>query len=159
MESRYNARLSVVENIKLPPTLLSRFDLIYLILDNPNADSDRRLAKHLVSLYYPVGGVDNGGVENTRYTEVVSQGFLKEYIQYARHTLAPVISADAVETLVQGYLAMRALGGRGSKTISATPRQLESLIRLSQVLIRHNFSFRHDALFLLIRTTLFSSTS
>ena len=41
LESRYNARLSVVDNIKLPPTLLSRFDLIYLILDKPNDDSDR----------------------------------------------------------------------------------------------------------------------
>jgi DNA replication licensing factor MCM4 len=31
VESRYNPNLSVVENIKLPPTLLSRFDLIYLV--------------------------------------------------------------------------------------------------------------------------------
>lgn len=31
VESRYNPRLSVIENIKLPPTLLSRFDLIYLV--------------------------------------------------------------------------------------------------------------------------------
>ena len=38
VESRYNPRRSVVENIQLPPTLLSRFDLIYLILDK--ADSD-----------------------------------------------------------------------------------------------------------------------
>lgn len=134
VESRYNSRLSVVENIKLPPTLLSRFDLIYLILDNPNADSDRRLAKHLVSLYYPADTDGSGpsSAESTRYTEVKSQQFLKEYIQFARHTLAPVISEAAVETLVQGYLSMRAMGGRGVKTISATPRQLESLIRLSQ---------------------------
>ena len=32
---------------------VSRFDLIYLILDKPNVDADRQLAKHLVSLYYP----------------------------------------------------------------------------------------------------------
>ena len=44
-ESRYNPMMSVVDNIKLPPTLLSRFDLIYLILDQPAAESDRRLAK------------------------------------------------------------------------------------------------------------------
>jgi DNA replication licensing factor MCM4 len=35
VESRYNARRSVVENIKLPPTLLSRFDLIYLVIPGP----------------------------------------------------------------------------------------------------------------------------
>jgi DNA replication licensing factor MCM4 len=54
VESRYNPRLSVIENIKLPPTLLSRFDLIYLILDKPNASTDRKLARFLVGLYYEV---------------------------------------------------------------------------------------------------------
>ena len=44
-ESRYNPRMSVVDNIDLPPTLLSRFDLIYLVLDKPNAQTDARLAK------------------------------------------------------------------------------------------------------------------
>jgi DNA replicative helicase MCM subunit Mcm2 (Cdc46/Mcm family) len=52
VESRYNPNISVVENIKLPPTLLSRFDLIYLVLDKPNAEGDRRLANHIVSLYH-----------------------------------------------------------------------------------------------------------
>jgi DNA replication licensing factor MCM4 len=45
VESRYNPRMSVVENIKLPPTLLSRFDLIYLVLDKPNAESDRYVSR------------------------------------------------------------------------------------------------------------------
>ena len=36
----------------LPPTLLSRFDLIYLILDTPNPVTDRKLAKHLVAMYF-----------------------------------------------------------------------------------------------------------
>ena len=45
VESRYNPKLSVVENIKLPPTLLSRFDLIYLVLDSCRESTDRALAK------------------------------------------------------------------------------------------------------------------
>lgn len=44
VESRYNPNRSIVDNIQLPPTLLSRFDLIYLVLDKQNEDSDRRLA-------------------------------------------------------------------------------------------------------------------
>lgn len=51
VQSKYNTKLSVVENIKLPPTLLSRFDLIYLVLDHQSEASDRRLANHIVSLY------------------------------------------------------------------------------------------------------------
>lgn len=49
--SRYNPDLPVPQNIDLPPTLLSRFDLVYLILDQVNEKNDRRLAKHLMSLY------------------------------------------------------------------------------------------------------------
>ncbi len=39
---------------QLPPTLMSRFDLIYLILDKPNDAADRRLASHIVNLYAAV---------------------------------------------------------------------------------------------------------
>ena len=51
VNSKYDPKMSVVDNIKLPPTLLSRFDLIYLVLDKQNEASDRRLANHIVSLY------------------------------------------------------------------------------------------------------------
>lgn len=51
VNSKYDPKLSVVDNIRLPPTLLSRFDLIYLILDRQNDAHDRRLANHIVSLY------------------------------------------------------------------------------------------------------------
>lgn len=51
IDSKYNPRKSVVENIRLPPTILSRFDLIYLVLDRQSVIGDRRLATHIVSLY------------------------------------------------------------------------------------------------------------
>ena len=49
--SRYNPDLPVPQNIDLPPTLLSRFDLVYLILDRVNESNDRKLARHLLSMY------------------------------------------------------------------------------------------------------------
>lgn len=51
IHSRYNPKLSVTRNIRLPPTLLSRFDLIYLILDQPSDVYDKKLANHIVCLY------------------------------------------------------------------------------------------------------------
>ena len=50
--SRYNPRLSIIDNINLPPSLVSRFDLIYLVLDKADEATDRRLARHLLSLQY-----------------------------------------------------------------------------------------------------------
>lgn len=49
--SKYNPNLPVPQNIDLPPTLLSRFDLVFLILDRIDETADRRLARHLLSMY------------------------------------------------------------------------------------------------------------
>ena len=135
VESRYNPSLSVVENIQLPPTLLSRFDLIYLILDAPNVDNDRMLGQHLVGLYYETPNVVEPPLDH---------GLLRDYIAYARENIHPELSDLASRELISAYIEMRrggsgGNGGRG-RTISATPRQLESLIRLSESLARMRFS-------------------
>jgi DNA replication licensing factor MCM4 len=135
-ESRYNPSLSVVENIQLPPTLLSRFDLIYLVLDSPNVDYDRRLAQHLVGLYYETPNVVQPPLD---------QPLLRDYIEYARENIHPEISDEASHQLIESYLEMRNPGGgaiaaNGTKTISATARQLESLIRLSEGLAKMKYS-------------------
>ena len=49
--SKYNPNLPIPRNIDLPPTLLSRFDLVYLVLDKIDEVADRRLATHLVGMY------------------------------------------------------------------------------------------------------------
>merc|ERR1711907_210009 len=72
--------------------------------------------------------------------EYCDQDFLKDYIMYARSNIAPEINDEAEKALVDGYLSMRSLGGRVSKTITATPRQLESLIRLSQAFAKMRLS-------------------
>lgn len=144
-ESRYNPNMSVVENIQLPPTLLSRFDLIYLILDSPNVDHDRRLAQHLVGLYYDVPDVVEPPMD---------QKLLRDYIEYAREHIHPEISTEAANQLITSYLEMRnppggSYASTGTRTISATARQLESLIRISESLAKMRYSTivtRDDAL-------------
>lgn len=51
MGSKYNLSWPITRNIDLPPTLISRFDLLYLVLDRIDEVNDRRLAKHIVGLY------------------------------------------------------------------------------------------------------------
>jgi DNA replication licensing factor MCM7 len=48
---RYNPKVSPVENINLPAALLSRFDILYLILDKPSRDDDERLAQHVTYVH------------------------------------------------------------------------------------------------------------
>lgn len=61
--------------------------------------------------------------------------FLAKYISYARKYCQPVISDAAAKQLVEEYTALRNLGN-SKKTITATPRQLESLIRISEALAK-----------------------
>ena len=51
INSRYNTKISVVDNINLQPALLTRFDLIYLLLDKPNKDQDKLLATHILNIF------------------------------------------------------------------------------------------------------------
>ena len=132
VESRYNPRLSVVENIQLPPTLLSRFDLIYLILDQPSKVTDTRLAKHIVRLYCEAPPATDS---------IIDAKTLREYIAFARSTVSPKLTEEASAELVESYVQMRKMGGN-KRTITATPRQLESLVRLSEALAKMRLSER-----------------
>jgi DNA replication licensing factor MCM4 len=128
--SRYNPDLSVPQNIDLPPTLLSRFDLIYLILDRVDDKADRRLAKHLLSMY-----LEDKPQSAPTSDDILPVEFLTLYISYARSNIQPVISDEAAQELTDSYVAMRALGQdvrAAEKRITATTRQLESMIRLAE---------------------------
>ncbi len=86
--SKYDVSKSVVYNIRLPPTLLSRFDLIYLMLDRVNAKRDERLANHILSLYSPEGTID---IEDKSDTPALERGLMTKYISYARSNINPKI--------------------------------------------------------------------
>lgn len=100
------------------------------MLDNINETNDRRLADHILSLY---GEEDDMEIENVA-NESLSKEELATFISYTRKFCNPKIAEGSMGKLVEGYLAMRGSGHRG--TISATPRQLESMIRLSESLAR-----------------------
>lgn len=134
-ESKYNDALTIVENIQLPPTLLSRFDLIYLLRDKPDKHRDRKLAKHIISMYYSKPKVDKPEMDTKTLTQ---------YISYAKRKIHPVITDEAKDALVNAYAELRRLGSN-KKQITATTRQLESLIRLSEALARMRFSSKVEA--------------
>ncbi|KAI5839163.1 MCM2/3/5 family-domain-containing protein [Morchella snyderi] len=128
--SKYNPNLPVPQNIDLPPTLLSRFDLVYLVLDRVDEIADRRLAKHMVGMYLEDNPESAAGI-----SEVVPIETLTAYISYARQNIHPKLSSAAADELVKAYVELRKLGEdvrAAERRITATTRQLESMIRLSE---------------------------
>ncbi|XP_057253734.1 DNA replication licensing factor MCM4 [Pezoporus wallicus] len=131
IESQWNPKKTTIENIQLPHTLLSRFDLIFLMLDPHDEAYDRRLARHLISLYYQT--------EEKMEEDYMDMAVLRDYIAYARSYVNPRLSEEAGQTLIEAYVDMRKIGsGRGM--VSAYPRQLESLIRLAEAHAKVRFS-------------------
>jgi DNA replication licensing factor MCM4 len=131
IESRYNPDLPVTKNIDLPPPLLSRFDLVFLILDKVDKKLDEQLAKHIASMYL------EDHVVSVSEHEILPVEFLTGYIQYAKENIHPNLTEEARDELVSSYVSMRKAGedsrnGGTDKRITATTRQLESLIRLSE---------------------------
>lgn len=156
--SKYDPHLSVTQNIDLPPSLLSRFDLVYLMIDKIDERTDRKLASHITSLYMEdhIGGLNPGQAledvaeedgevapvvieynpeTSLQDVKVLPLEFLTLYISYAKQHCRPMLTPAAKNELVQAYVAMRSLGKdpRGAENrVTATTRQLESMIRLAE---------------------------
>jgi replicative DNA helicase Mcm len=122
---RYEPHRNVGENINLPVTILSRFDLIFIIKDQPEPDYDARMSEHILSLHKSKVSPE---------TAPFAPDFLRKYISFAKRII-PVLSQEAVSELRDFYLKMRSKGG-AEAAVAITPRQLEALVRISEARAR-----------------------
>uniref|UniRef100_A0A668AST1 DNA helicase MCM8 n=1 Tax=Myripristis murdjan TaxID=586833 RepID=A0A668AST1_9TELE len=158
----YNRGKTVSENLKMGSALLSRFDVVFLLLDIPEESHDRRLSEHVMATRTGRGGASSAMVTRAnnseastsvllehcdtplserlqvrKYTfvDAIPACLLRKYISYARQYVHPSLSPEAASTLQDFYLSLRSQ----SQSADATPittRQLESLIRLTEARAR-----------------------
>ncbi|ADM28297.1 replicative DNA helicase Mcm [Ignisphaera aggregans DSM 17230] len=120
---RYLPNRSVTENVNLPPTILSRFDLIFVLRDIPNVDHDLRLARHIATVH--------SISENIR--PIIDIDLLRKYIAYARKFVRPVLTEEARRLIEDFFVEMRKRSLESPDSpITITARQLEALIRLAE---------------------------
>jgi DNA replication licensing factor MCM7 len=96
---RYNPRRSPSENINLPASLLSRFDLLFLILDRPDSHSDRLLAQHITHVH-------RNGSHPPLDFEPLEPSLMRAYISLAKQ-FSPFVPDDLIEYIVTSYCSMR----------------------------------------------------
>merc|ERR1719383_529851 len=74
-------------------------------------------------------------------SDILKKDTLKAYIQYARENINPYLSNEAAKRAVSAYLELRNLGSTYNRNvITATPRQLESLLRISEAFAKMRLS-------------------
>ncbi|KAL4591966.1 hypothetical protein LXL04_004943 [Taraxacum kok-saghyz] len=160
----YNRGKTVNENLKINAALLSRFDLVFILLDKPDASLDKRVSEHIMSLHVR-NGDNSQTMKNLTCVTTSSQTqnateknnslvsrlrldsrkdidfvplpgpLLRKYIAYARTYVFPRMSKAAAKILQEFYLKLRDRNTSADGT-PITARQLESLVRLAQARAR-----------------------
>lgn len=153
---RYNPRLSPTQNINLPAALLSRFDILYLILDKPSDDLDRLLAEHVTYVHthnkHPELDFEVLEPHMIRYVYPTwfSIGHDNSWLFTYRHYVAaarqkrPVVTREVSEYITGAYVQMRRQYKRDEEMEKqftyASARTLLGIIRMAQALARIRLS-------------------
>jgi len=115
-DGKYDLGRSLKENVEpLPVPLLTRFDLIHIVIDQKDPEIDRLIAGHIMADM------------QERKLGVIDVDTLRKYLTYAKK-IEPKLTNEARDVLLEFYLKMRAIN---SEWITVTSRQLEGLVRLA----------------------------
>jgi replicative DNA helicase Mcm len=120
---RFDRYEGLAEQISMPPALLSRFDLIFVLLDTPNHSLDSRIANHILQSHYagelfeqrqklPGSTITEDFVEAELEViqPVISAEFMRKYIAFARKNVYPVMEEDARRHLLTSIQTSERVG-------------------------------------------------
>jgi replicative DNA helicase Mcm len=145
----YDVNMSLMENIKLPPTLVSRFDLVTILIDRPSPESDVAIARHILAEHEK---------ETYEAPPPIPLQLLKKYVVYARTNIKPKLTKEASDTLEEYYVKLRK--ETEPERIPITARTLESLIRLAtaraKILLRNEVTQEDAAVAVSLMGRMFS---
>lgn len=149
-DGRFDVYEPIANQIEIPPVLLSRFDLIFPITDEPDEKNDTRVAEHILRSHY-AGEVEvsgNGGeiIESTlkkareSIQSVIPPDLLRKYIAYSRRNVFPILSEEAFSRFKDFYVSLRSVGEKENAPVPITARELEALVRLGEACARLRLS-------------------
>ncbi|HLC38089.1 MAG TPA: hypothetical protein VJI71_01410, partial [Candidatus Norongarragalinales archaeon] len=142
---RFDPNTPIASQFEIPPTLLSRFDLIFTIRDVLDESRDRKMAEHILrGLKYAGEGIEQK--EEDEKTEEgllppIDKDLLRKYIAYARRNIRPVLTPEAMDAIKDYYVGLRELGKK-EQTFPITPRDLEGLVRLAEATAKMRLSLK-----------------
>lgn len=138
---RYDDLKTAQDNIDLQTTILSRFDLIFIVKDIRMYSQDKLIASHIIKVHA------SAGAASTDTRTIKEENWLKRYIQYCKTECHPRLSDSASTMLQNNYVKIRqdmrqqANDTGEAAAIPITVRQLEAIIRLSESLAKMRLSY------------------
>jgi replicative DNA helicase Mcm len=147
---RFDPNSLPAEQFAIPPTILSRFDLIFPIRDELDEVKDKEMAKHILTSHFTAGvkatkSYDKKEMEKAeeRVLPVIPPEFLRKYIGYAKKEIKPLLTKEAMDKIESFYVDLRKKGIK-QKSVPITPRYLEAIIRLAEASAKGRLSSTVD---------------
>ncbi len=150
---RFDRYEGIAQQINMPPALMSRFDLIFVMLDTPNEEMDSKIARHILKSHFagelseqrkklPGSTITMEDVQSQMETILppIDPEIMRKYVAYSRKRIFPVMSEDARKHLIDFYLDLRKMGEGKDAPVPVTARQLEALVRLAEASARLRLS-------------------
>ncbi|KAJ7596619.1 MCM-domain-containing protein [Mycena floridula] len=141
---RYDEGRSPGENIDFQTTILSRFDMIFIVKDEHNETRDKAIATHVMKIH--MNRPDQTADDNMDGQGELSLEKMKRYIAYCKNKCAPRLSPEAQEMLSSHFVSLRKQVQQVERdndersSIPITIRQLEAIIRISESLAKMTLS-------------------
>ncbi|PIU22489.1 MAG: AAA family ATPase, partial [Candidatus Diapherotrites archaeon CG08_land_8_20_14_0_20_30_16] len=146
---RFDAYKTIPEQIEIPPTLMSRFDLFFVLQDIVDEKRDNETVSSILKTHKSGELLQKGNVERLTERETTTlekisstpalpSEFIQKYISYGRTRVFPVLTEAASKAIQKFFINLRqkSQGGR----VTVTYRQLEALVRLSEASARVRLS-------------------
>jgi replicative DNA helicase Mcm len=140
------------EQINMPPSLLSRFDLIFIMTDQPEQKRDLAIAEHILKAHStgeliaqhkktPIPGITDEYIQEQLKPVMpdIDPSLFRKYVAYSKRSCFPMLSPEAKDALVNYYLKLRGIA-EPNKPVPVTARQLEALVRLAEASARIRLS-------------------
>ena len=136
--------------INLDPPLISRFDVIWLLTDEPSEDKDAKIAGHIVNNRFSGTSellVNEGSAPDpTKQSSVITtpshtdghlhREFMRKYIAFSKRSIHPNLDEEARKYIIDYYVGERKKAGDFQDTVAITARSLEALARLTEASAR-----------------------
>ena len=150
---RFDPYEGIAQQIQMAPALMSRFDLIFVLKDEPDIARDTAIATHILGAHHAgelhahKTHISGSGITDADINDAmeiinpkIMPNILRKYIAYAKKEIYPIMDDVARDQLIEFYLGLRRQGEDRDSPVPVTARQLEALVRLCEASARIRLS-------------------